>query len=457
MNVRTWIEDKREQLIQDIGALVAIPSVSSPGEGGFPFGSGCRCVLDKTLTMAAEYGLQTENCEDYCGTAWLAGTGGQEIGIFSHLDVVPEGDGWTITQPYHPIVRDGWLYGRGSADNKGACVASMYALAYLKESGTVLNHTIRQFYGCDEERGMEDIAYYLRDHEAPEFSMVPDGAFPVCYGEKGRYRLKCGAEFSHRILCVSGGEGENSVPRHAKILLQGIVEGLSAADHISVTRKDGNTYVEASGLAAHASMPQRGISALYILSDYLLKSDCLRGRDREGMEYLHRLCRDFTGGSFGLAWEDEDSGELTMVASKLTWKEGKATLYLDIRYPVSADSERIMAGLERQFEDSVWDILSVQHSPAFVREKEDPAIKALTQISNRIQGAQLPPYCMSGGTYARKLPRAVGYGPGVWGQKKPCAEGHGYGHQPDECVSIDYLMDAVEIYVEAILTLDKLL
>lgn len=62
---------------------------------------------------------------------------------------------------------------------------------------------------------------------------------------------------------------------------------------------------------------------------------------------------------------------------------------------------------------------------------------------------------MSGGTYARKLPNAVGYGPGLSYQKKPCPEGHGRGHQPDECVCIDNLIHAVEIYIRALIMLDS--
>ena len=62
---------------------------------------------------------------------------------------------------------------------------------------------------------------------------------------------------------------------------------------------------------------------------------------------------------------------------------------------------------------------------------------------------------MGGGTYARKLTNAVGYGPGLTFQKKPCKEGHGKGHQPDECICIDNLINAIEIYIRAIEYLDE--
>lgn len=457
MNVRAWTEERREELIQDIADLVAIPSVSSPGEDGSPFGTGCVRVLQEVLCKARHYGLCTENCEDYCGTAWIPGESEQEIGVFSHLDVVPEGDGWMKTEPYRPIVIDGWLYGRGSADNKGACVAALYALRYIKESGISLKHTVRQYYGCDEERGMEDIEYYLTHHRAPEFSLVPDAAFPVCYGEKGRYKLECGTVISEDIISLTGGEGENSVPGCATVLLRGVRASLPESEQICITTTKGNTCIKAYGLAAHAAKPESGYSAIARLTGYLLSADCLNDEDREKIEFLNRLCSDSYGKTFDIACDDADSGALTMIGSLLSYEDGRVKLCVDIRYPATEDSAWIIEKLESKFNVSCWDLMERKHSQSFCRDREDAVILSLTEISNRIQGRKLAPYCMSGGTYARKLPNAVGYGPGVAGQKKPCIEGHGYGHQPDECVCIDYLVDAVEIYVEAILALDEML
>ncbi|MBS6645213.1 MAG: succinyl-diaminopimelate desuccinylase, partial [Clostridiaceae bacterium] len=100
MKIKEWIENNKAGLIRDVCALTEIPSVSCPGEGGWPFGTGCRQVLNKALALAKEIGLETENYENYCASAVLKGETDQELGFFSHLDVVPEGTGWTVTQPY---------------------------------------------------------------------------------------------------------------------------------------------------------------------------------------------------------------------------------------------------------------------------------------------------------------------------------------------------------------------
>ena len=71
--IDAYIAENKEQLLQDIAALVAIDSVEGTPEEGAPFGAGPRAALDKTLELAAGMGLATRNCENYIGYAELAG------------------------------------------------------------------------------------------------------------------------------------------------------------------------------------------------------------------------------------------------------------------------------------------------------------------------------------------------------------------------------------------------
>ena len=61
--------------------------------------------------------ISINNYDNYVGTADL-NDGEHQLDILAHLDVVPAGEGWTVTQPFEPIVKDGKLYGRGTADDK---------------------------------------------------------------------------------------------------------------------------------------------------------------------------------------------------------------------------------------------------------------------------------------------------------------------------------------------------
>ena len=66
---------------------------------------------------------------------------------------------------------------------------------------------------------------------------------------------------------------------------------------------------------------------------------------------------------------------------------------------------------------------------------------------------------MGGGTYARKLPHALGFGLGGLPRKKTdlFAPGHGGAHQPDEGLHLDNLRKALLIFGMGILEADRLL
>ena len=57
--------------------------------------------------------------------------------MFSHIDTHVVEDGW-VTEPYSPVIRDGRLYGLGSADDKGGVAAMLVAAAALAEAGEPL-------------------------------------------------------------------------------------------------------------------------------------------------------------------------------------------------------------------------------------------------------------------------------------------------------------------------------
>ena len=98
--IDAYIAENKEQLLQDIAALVAIDSVEGTPEEGAPFGKGPRAALDKTLELAAGMGLATRNCENYMGYAELAGADPEKyLATICHVDVVPVGNGWTVRPP----------------------------------------------------------------------------------------------------------------------------------------------------------------------------------------------------------------------------------------------------------------------------------------------------------------------------------------------------------------------
>jgi succinyl-diaminopimelate desuccinylase len=84
-------------------------------------------------------------------------------------------------------------------------------------------------------------------------------------------------------------------------------------------------------------------------------------------------------------------------------------------------------------------------------------VTKLTDTFNRFSGLDKKAYLMGGGTYARKLPNAVGFGMG--GLPKPetdlFPEGHGGAHQKDEALYLPNLKKAMALFAMGLLAADK--
>ena len=165
-SIDAFVEENRDNILRDITRLVAVPSVEGapepgaplgPGpkaalakaleiadELGAPFGPGPKAALAKALEIADELGLDTFNADSYIGWAETGriADGQKFLATITHTDVVPEGNGWDA-DPYTVRVRDGWLLGRGVADDKGPSILCLYALKYLKDNGVTLKYPVR--------------------------------------------------------------------------------------------------------------------------------------------------------------------------------------------------------------------------------------------------------------------------------------------------------------------------
>lgn len=77
------------------------------------------------------------------------------------MDVVPAGEGWT-GDPYVLEKRGGRLYGRGTADDKGAAVVALYCLKALKDERVKCVRKARAIFGAGEEIASDDLKQYFQ-------------------------------------------------------------------------------------------------------------------------------------------------------------------------------------------------------------------------------------------------------------------------------------------------------
>ena len=116
--------------------------------------------------------------------------GGRRLHFNGHYDVVPGGSGWTVTEPFRPVVVNGRVYGRGAVDMKGGIAAVFGALHALQASGEEPAHTVEVALVPDEEIGGECGTGYLVEEvldTPPDYVVIPEpsGLEHPWHGHKG--------------------------------------------------------------------------------------------------------------------------------------------------------------------------------------------------------------------------------------------------------------------------------
>lgn len=459
-SIKTWAQSQEPRLIADLSSLVRIRSISQAQEGPHPYGEGCARVLDAALALAQGYGLETENHEYYCGSVLLRGETNKELAIATHLDVVPENTGW-FNPPYEPYVKDGWLYGRGSADNKGASVASLYVLRYFREHNIRLRHTLRLIYGCAEETGMSDMVYYLDHHAAPSFVLVPDAGLPAVYAEKADSTPYSPVRFPGTLFPLTQDPLRTACPltpapysaASASIRRRQRSAAWRISPYLPMTK---GVQVSAEGVTAHAAFPERGRSAAATLAQALINADLCTDEVQTVLAFIAAF-EAYDGSRLGIACADELSGALSIAGTLIRTQDGQLIHHMNARGPVTIPPESVYETLCTSAAALGFKPVSRSFRKGSFVSPEHPVIPLLTRYAQEAHGIPMEPYTMGGGTYARMFPNAIASGFGLPKQKKPCPHGHGGGHQPDECVSLTNLKNGIAIYAKTLMDLDKLL
>ncbi|HJB67586.1 MAG TPA: Sapep family Mn(2+)-dependent dipeptidase [Candidatus Fournierella excrementigallinarum] len=451
--VDAFVAANRENVIRDIKRLVDVPSVEGEPEEGKPFGPGPAAALAHGLAIAEEMGLATHNCENYIGWAELAGESGAQIATITHLDVVPQGNGWTA-DPFDMQVKDGWLIGRGVADDKGPSVLCLYALKFLKEQGVPLKYTVRALLGANEETGMKDVDYYLEHYEAPAFCFSPDAEFPVCNGEKGGFNGELvSGPLAGNLLEFEGGVAHNVIPDRASCLVKGDISRLSERQGITLEEENGAVRIRGWGRGGHAAMPAGTVNAIGLIVDYLLDNRLCTEEENAFLQVLQKLHHATDGSGVGIAAKDEAFDPLTIIGGMITLRDGKLRQDVDSRYPTSITGEEIARRLSEAL-GGAGTVENARWNKPFYISADDAAIQALVDTYNEVTGENARPFTMGGGTYARHFPRAVSFGPERPGTALPDFAGPMHG--ANEGANIGQLMQALKIYILALLRLQDI-
>ncbi len=128
----------RDQAEKDLFDLLAIPSVSALPEHR----ADCRRAAEWLVQRLRAIGMEVELVDVHeaghpvVSAQWLGRPGAPTLAIYGHYDVQPPDplDEWA-SPPFEPAVRDGFVYARGSDDNKGQHLAGVKAAEHWFRSG----------------------------------------------------------------------------------------------------------------------------------------------------------------------------------------------------------------------------------------------------------------------------------------------------------------------------------
>lgn len=455
-SVDARLEAHLPQLLEDIGTLVAIPSVAGSPAPGAPYGQAVDQALAAALQIAQRLGFATENVDGHLGLADLAGHGQGQVGVLGHLDVVPADAAEWRTPPFAAVEKDGMLYGRGVVDDKGPLLAALHAAAVLQEAGLSLNKSVRFLMGCNEENGMSCVKYYLTKYEQPEYGFTPDGHFPAIIGEKGIYHYQLCRSFAApepplpglpQLLSLSAGQAENVIPGTAKAVFaagEGLAAALSGREGLQIQQEGAHTVLIASGQAAHASTPEDGVNAITRLLDVLAELNFGPLPVRAFINDIQRLITvdDRHGAGFGLDEADALSAN-THAPTMLQLDHSGARLTLDLRFLLSRKAKHYRKQLRSlaQQQQMVF-VERNYHNPLYLGENH-PLTEMLLQSYREVSGDNGPAEVIGGGSYAKTLKNFLAFGAEPAGAAEMA-------HQANEAISCLHLLDCLKIYARAI-------
>lgn len=417
-----------EQMLRELKGLLAIKSIA--GEDvtpQAPYGQGVARALEYTLDLCRRLGMQVTNRDGKVAWAEI-GQGDEMIAVVPHVDVVPAGEGWSV-EPFAGTEKDGRLYGRGSSDNKGPAVACIFAAADLLASGRPLNRRIRLIFGQCEEVGVwGDMDYYRAHEEKPVAGFTPDAEFPALCGEKGMLWLDLSLPVEQSgVTFLEGGTASNMVAASCR------------AGYIDENGQE--VVLETAGRAAHATVPHQGVNAITLMMHRLAAEKKAPG---PLVEFYEKYLGDtFHGEKLDCCFSDEQSGITTLCSGLARTEDGRVHLYLDLRYPVTADGQVILQRIEQAAAEYGFAVQINKNAAPMYRPATDPVLVQVLSAYREETGDMSDPLVIGGGTYARALDNIVGFGAAFPGHQHT-------EHQKDEYILLEDLYCIRRIYRRAL-------
>ena len=158
---RLYLDRRTDELTAFLQKIVRLRTVNPPGENYGPLtlllASTLKDLGFKVRRIPIPRALQKKTLPDLLAYPrynvigfWDTGAK-KTIHFNAHYDVVPVSGKWRHGTAFNPIIERGWIYGRGTADMKGAIASIVYAIQALQQTGVRPNFNIEVSFVADEE------------------------------------------------------------------------------------------------------------------------------------------------------------------------------------------------------------------------------------------------------------------------------------------------------------------
>ena len=441
----------QQQLLQSLKEFVAIDSVydEKTVDAENPFGKGVSNALKYIENLARKDGFIVNNYDNKI-VEILTNNEEKNISILAHADVVPVGTGWP-QDPFTVFKKDGTLYGRGVADDKGPLLAAYYGLKALRDNNLLGNYQVRFLVGGNEERGSLCMEHYFHTlkKKQPTLGFSPDSAYPLTYAEKGiiGFAVRKGIDLPE-LISLEGGVASNSVIERCEVIVK---EDLNLISYLndkeidySYLVKNGKMELVFHGLAAHGSVPWMGKNAALIaiksLGEFYKNEDLLN---------LYRLYSDPRGEGVNAAAKSENMGTNSLNVGIVSIKNGKLEMIVNYRHVETVTAEQMINNIKEASKPFEIEVLGT--SPLLFYPKDHKLIKTLLRVYQEETGDYETQIIASGGgTYAKEADNVVAFGMDYPGYDSVM-------HGVNERTEIKFLFESMGIYAHAIIELGKIL
>ena len=394
-----FIEQNKTRLLDELKEFLRIPSVSTLPEHAGDVQRAARFVADSLKTVGLENVEIIPTAKHPLVYAdWLHAPGKPTVLCYGHYDVQPPDplEEW-ISPPFDPTLRDGNIYARGSADDKGQMYMHIKAVEALRAVNGTLPVNLKFLIEGEEEVGGESIAKYVAENPAKlkaDVALVSDtelfaeGLPTLCIGLRGLIYTEIQARGPARDLHsgMYGGAAPNAV--------FGLVELLSKL-------KDANGVIQIPGIYDDVEPPdpaeKHSWTTLPFDEKEFLKNEVgsTRLTGEPGYSVLERVWARPTLEVHGIAGGFTAAGSKTVIPARATAK-------VSIRLVPKQDPQKVIAAYKKFVKEKTpagieTEVRILGASPAIVVNPDHPAIHVAAQSFRDILGKETV-FIRSGGS-----------------------------------------------------------